>query len=142
MKNYKSVTRTNYFKVTDMKKFNKIIQHAISEQPINIWTNDDGTIAFDTEGRILGLNKSYYNGNVPSNYDNSYFDMYKELKQVIPEDDCIMIFHTGFEPKIKVNSNLHLITINSVKFINMLDKGIDLAQLTLDNYKYEPKMVY
>lgn len=95
MANYMAVSRTNYFRVTDEEKYEKLFSGLCSEDEINDFSckDEDGTVwhGFGCYGSIEYCD--------PDDDDADYsFDGFaKGLQEILPEDEAFMLFESGYE---------------------------------------------
>lgn len=124
MANYESTMRTNYFHVTNDKRFKEIF-HSITEknEDVKLFTGDDHTYGFG------------------SYHDVDMNDVF-ELQEIIPEGDCIIVMEAGHESLRYVDGIGYVITKDKVETLSIMELVKQKAQELLKNPDYETQIDY
>ena len=151
MADYYGKTRTNYFSVTDVEKFKKIIASCRAQDTIEVFDEkqEDGSIkyGFYCDGSIHGLpdtdepceNEDEYDD---EDCDYNYDAFCKALQEILPDDDAIFITEIGYEKMRYLVGECTTITQNDFKVITLKNEARDLARKMLNNPDYTTKMEY
>jgi len=150
MSHYTVRTRTNYFSVTDEKKFRAIISSCDATDEIEIFDERqaDGSIkyGFLCAGRINGLpdteNATDEDGEPNDDIDCNYDAFCEALQEILPENDAIFITEVGFEGMRCLVGDCSIITRDAYKVITLKNKAMETARKMLNNPEYETKMDY
>lgn len=149
-------TRTNYFKVTDEKKFEQIINSvACCEDTLEVWSKTvDGTkeYAFGTNDSIQGICECEHCEAVEKNevkYDAdlceglySYDKMCELLQSVVHPEDAIIIVETAHEKLRYVGASSTVITSKEIKYIDLWQESMEAVKNMLDKKEYTPVYTY
>lgn len=140
MANYYATIRTNYFGVTDEAKFREIINSCNAEDSIHIFEADDGTgkFGFGCNGSIYGIPPSEDEDDDENNLDV----FYDALQSLLIESDAIIITEVGFEKLRYLIGTCTIITRDQIRFIDVRDKAIELAQSMLNDSSFSTRMDY
>lgn len=111
MANNYIVTKTNYFKVTDEKKFRNLMQKVYAVI-INDGA-DPSKRAFGTYSSIDGFTKD------GDWYENGYDDFCKELGALLPDGEVCIIMEIGHCKLREVYADYTIITNKEIYHINM-----------------------
>ena len=124
MANYEATMRTNYFHVTNDKRFKEIFEH-ISEKnnDVKLFTGDDRTYGFG----------SYYEVDM---------DDVMELQEIIPEGECIIVMEAGHECLRYVDGIGYVITKDKIETLSIMSLVQQKAQELLNNPDYETQIDY
>jgi hypothetical protein len=142
MANYNAVIRTNYFSVTDEKKYREIINSCSVEEEIHVFEeiSSDGKklFGFGCFGSIFGM--SAIDGDDDCEADNSVF--YAELQSVLAEGDAIIIVEVGYEKLRYLIGTGTVITQSDIQLVSLDGSAVNLARSLLNNPDYTPRMYY
>ena len=145
MANYISSTKTNDFRVTDLDKFNELMNRCSSEDELEVWktTQEDGSIkvGFGVYGTFDGLMNNGLNEDDDDyeEYDPDVaHDLFvAELQKLIAPDDACIIINTGWEKLRYVGGNALVITNKETYNINLHRQAIHKAGELLGNPNYD-----
>lgn len=127
MANYMSTSRTNYFKVTDEKRYEELFNNLCAEDTIHDFTKEkDGVLyhGFGTYGSIEYIVED-------EEYDFDEFLM--ELQKILPEDETFMYFESGYEKLRYVTGFSVVVTRKEIVSENINNWAIRKAKELLGN---------
>ena len=113
MANYMSTTRTNYFKVTDEEKYEKLFSMLCSEDNIRDFTEkrEDGIYhGFGAYGDI-----SCYNEELDEFTD----EFYDGLKDILPDGEAFIMISSGYEKLRYVSGFATIVTNDGIEVISL-----------------------
>lgn len=151
MANYKSVTRTNYFSVTDSNKLKEIVSHIQwCDGALEFFNEEKGRWGFWGYGSIRGLN--FMDTECNNDGDCEEIDteddewepdvVYEALQKVIAPGDAIIITEIGYENLCYLNAYSIIITCNSIEVEELRTHAILKACEMLNNPKYDTQMEF
>lgn len=122
--------RSNYFKVTNRKAFEELMDTVKSDDEIQIWEHPDdpNQIAFGSYSDINGLKDE--NGNL---IDDSYDRVLAKIQKLLPKDEACIIFVVGHCKLRNVHADAIIITSNKIDSIMLDNLAIQCAQKMLNN---------
>lgn len=91
MANYMSTSRTNYFRVTDEKRYQELFNNLCSEDNIHDFTEEKDGILYHGFGAYSSV--EYMDEDEEYNFDA----FLAELQKILPEDEAFIYFESGFE---------------------------------------------
>ena len=122
MANYMSVSRTNYFRVTDEEKYQVLFSNLCSESDIEDFTEErDGVLyhGFGTYGSVEYLDED----------ENYNFDLFlNELQKILPDNEAFMYFESGYEKLRYVIGYAVVVTSKEIAYENIGDWAISKAK--------------
>ena len=122
MANYNAVSRTNYFRVTDEEKYEKLFNSLISEDDIEDFTEVKDGITYHGFGSYSSID--YLDEN-----EEYHFDLFlTELQKILPEDEAFMYFEVGYEKLRYLVGYTYVVTRNEIKGMNIDDWAKDTAK--------------
>lgn len=127
MANYNSVGRTNYFRVTDEKRWNELFENISANY--GKWdyseTTNDGHIlhCFACEG---GLDYRE-----PNSYDSELDYFISELQKILPDNDAMIYTESGHEKHRYVIGYSLVITSKSIDWLQLPELAMDVARTHL-----------
>jgi len=138
MADYYAFIRTNYFGVTDKTKFMNVIASCRAEDNIKIFEhpNDPCKFAFGCYGNIYGI------PDCEDDFENDIYEFYSELRDILIENDAIIITEIGYEKMRYLTGICTVITKQDIQFVNLCDKGVELAGNMLQNPDFVTQMEY
>lgn len=154
MANYYGTTRTNYFRVTDEKRFRRIVEKTVLDDgKLLVFEREkDGQkyFGFGFDSAIQGLRpiwdlseKSKETDEIgPGDYEPSYDLFEYELRQILHPDDAIIITEVGSENLRYLVAYSIIITKNGSEHVCLEDSAIEKAQELLKNPDWRTKMDY
>lgn len=143
MANYYGKTRTNYFHVTDTKKFMDIMSkccNAEREHPTVITEDDQPldqgpNVGFYTDGTIVG-----YFDETDTQPDIRAF--IQDMQEVLAPDDACILTEIGFEKMRYLFANSLVITKKETARIDLNEASKELAGKLLGNPKWDSRFDY
>ena len=124
MANYKSVGRTNYFRVTDEKRWEELFKYICTNDGKCDYSKkaDDGTIlhCFACEGGLDYIE--------PDSYDSELDYFIEELQKILPDDEA-MIYTEGGHKKHRYVTGLSLVvTSTTIDWLLLPDLALGVAR--------------
>lgn len=137
MANYYGKTRTNYFHVTDEKKFFEIMSKMhLDEDELQVWGKDDGN-----GGTLHGFG-GY--GTLCFYDDDNYAmdDFIDDLSEILPENEACIILEIGNEKLRYFEGIASIITRSGFESIDLNDWAVSTAQVMLGDSNYRTSIAY
>lgn len=137
MANYMSTSRTNYFRVTDEKRYEELFNNLCAEDTIHDFTEvKDGVLyhGFGTYGSV-----SYDGENEDEEYDFDAFLL--KLQEILPEDEAFIYFESGYEKLRYVTGLSIVVTKKEIAYETLENWSIKKAKELLGN-DFETKIDY
>lgn len=150
MANYYGMTRSNYFRVTDPERLEKIIAATcMDEDSLELWTreSENGPLyAFGGYGSIYGLKPSFNHetddGSEDDNNDPDFDIFEAELQRIVAPNDAIIITEIGYEKLRYLTAYSIIITAKDSDCAELRDDSIRIAQKLLGNRDWITQMEY
>lgn len=145
MANYTCAQRTNYFKVTDEKKYAELMSKVRgNEDSIHLLdkTTEDGTLlhAFCCDSSM-----SYY----PDNEDGTEADdpaeweeFSEELSKLLPEGEAVIVLEVGKEKLRYLSGYAEIITKNGTGSVDLTRAAFEKARKLLGNDTWSTRIEY
>lgn len=127
MANYECTVRTNYFRVTDEKRYEELLNGLCAEDNIHDFTKvKDGVLyhGFGSYGSI-----DYIDKNEEYNFD----EFLEELLKILPEDEAFMYFESGHEKLRYIVGSVIIATKNKIVYENLENLAMNKAKEMLGN---------
>lgn len=135
MANYYATVRTNYFRVINEEKYQKIFSKLSGEDTIHDFTKEENGViyhGFGSYGCVEYLNED-------EDYD---FDAFlKEIQDLLPNNEAFMYFEIGYEKLRYVNGTCYLVTRREIKSMS-LDSWAANEAKNLIGDSYTTQMTY
>lgn len=139
MANYCCSARTNYFRVTDEKRYLELF---------GTLTSDEGEVfAFDEKSEngtpthafgAYGVIYCYHDGNGEDDFN--WF--ISELQKILPDDEAFIFFEAGHEKLNYVSGYATIVTRSNIENISLEGEAIEVAKKLLRNETFETKTSY
>ena len=124
MADYEATTRSNYFHVTDEKKFHQIFEQIKKKNfGIELFTGSDHTLG-------LGC------------YSDDDMDDIFELQDLIPDDDCIIVMASGHENLRYVGGIGYVITKERIESLSIMSWVQQKAKELMQDPDYTTQIDY
>ena len=137
MANYNETARTNYFRVTDEKRYQELFSKLIAEDEIYDWTKTDenGIIwhAFGSYGCIE------YEVD-EDNWNRSEF--FKELQKILPDGEAFIFMASGYEKLRYVTGYSIIVTNKEIQNIDIVHDALNKARAMLHNANWNTQTEY
>lgn len=142
-----TVTRTNYFKVTDISRFRDIMSKTHCDLELEVWEKEDGRVGFGGYGSIIGFMKEINDPDDPDtleyeSYDDSYDDFAKALQNVIAEGDACIIMEVGNCKLRSVYGDATIIAKDGIQYMNFREMAIGNARKILRDDGWDTETDY
>lgn len=138
-------SRTNYFHVTDIDGFKKLMSRvgtSESEIEINESTDEHGkpTVSFNAYGSIEGIS---LNENIDDEDKTYEFDPFvDELQKFLPDDDVCILFEISNEKLRYVTGYATIISKTDCKTISLTQTAKELARTMLNDKNWDTECEY
>ena len=158
MANYCYSVRTNYFRVKDETGFLELMNHVQgNEDTIDVFEKDvygETYFGFGCYGGISGVDEDYYlqaHGIDPENdadydeddFEDSRYDLFvSRLREIVAEDDAIIIQESGNENLRYLIGSAHIITKSCEKYLSINEVAKREAAQLLGNPNWTTSMEY
>ena len=141
MATYVSTARTNYFKVTDEKKYQGIYRKLFSEDNIHDFTE------FDKEGnRLHGFGAygpiSYNRSEENPDDDDDIWGFAEDLQKILPDGEAFIYMESGWENLRYITGYTLVATKDQIKASEMNTWAIDTARELLGDQNFKTKLNY
>ena len=141
MATYGGITRTNYFRVIDPKKLEKIISMVdVDWNELKSWTHEAEGITYYAFGgycTIYGMQtEEFAEGLSYADYDA----FCKALQEVVYPGDAIIITEVGNENLRYLKAFSTVITHDHVEIVWLQDEALACARRLLGQLDYSPQM--
>ena len=143
MANYCSTSRTNYFRVTDEKKYAELFANLVGDEDgVEDFTETKDGITFHGFGSYGSIDYC-----VPPSDDDDYpeydFDKFlSELQTILPDDEAFIYTESGYEKLRYITGFSIVVTKDKIESIDIVSGAIDLARKMLKNDKFQTQMQY
>lgn len=147
MANYESVTRTNYFRVTDEKRYeelyNRLRGYADQIYPFDKKT-EDGTIlhGFGSYGEIEYYPPELENEEDCDSTDLDIHNFYRELQKILPDNEVFILEQIGDENLRYLTAYAHLVTNKEIRQIVLHEEIKNMAKELTGNKDYTLNIEY
>ena len=131
MAQYQGIYRTNYFAVTDVEKFEAILNSLSSEGVIEHYEHDTekGKYMFFCDYNLIGYEDD--------DSDEGPFDaMLVKLQTIIPDNEALILTEIGNEKMRYFHAVATIITSQEIQQVNLADCALDKAKEMLGNLDY------
>lgn len=141
MANTNTVTRTNYFRVTDEEKYQELFKELISEDTIHDFTETaNGTVLHG-----FGSYTSIFYCPSGENADENWYSLdgfIEQLQKILPEGEAVIIKEISWEKLRFVDGGYHVITSNECRYIYMNDAALATARELLADETWTTQIYY
>lgn len=142
MANYECVIRTNYFHVKDPERFRTLLD-VVSAGNLEFWEKKDENgfpvFAFGSYGTVYGI-PHLMNGWKYRADEESYDEFLYQLKDLIAEDEAVVIMEAGHEKLRYVSSNATIVTGKTIECVDLERAALKLVREILDAPDYATEM--
>ena len=141
MANTNTITRTNYFRVTDEEKYQKLFEQLSSEDTIHDFTETvNGTV-------LHGFGSYTFIFYYPSDEyvdENGYSldGFLEQLQKILPEGDAVIIKEISWEKLRFVDGGYYVITSNEYRYVSMDDAALAAAREMLSDETWTTQIDY
>lgn len=130
MANNYTVTKTNYFEVTDEEKFRNLMQKVCAGEDKVVILNDGAEPSKRAFGAYDSINGFTKDGDW---YETGYDDFCKELGTLLPDGEACVIMEVGHCKLRDVFANCTIITNKEVHIMDMEQDAEEMAGKMLKN---------
>ena len=131
MANYEAVSRTNYFRVTDEEKYQKLFSNLVANDDIYDFTETkDGATyhgfgSYSSISYRLKLSEPTEDGN---EYDYDFDKFLYGIQDILPDDEAFIYFEVGNEKLRYVNAYAFLVTKEKIDSVDLDMAAKELVQ--------------
>ena len=144
MANYECVIRTNYFRVKDEERFRALVD-VVSAGNLEFWENKDENafpvFAFGSFGAVSGIPHLGEGGEYEAD-EESYDEFLYQLKDLVAEDEAVIIMEAGHEKLNYASGNATVVTCRTVEYVDLEKTALKLCRKLLHDPDYDPAMCY
>lgn len=144
MANYECVIRTNYFHLKDRDRF-RALMDVVSAGNLEFWEKKDENgspeFAFGCFGPVYGIPHHVEGGEYEAD-EESYDEFLYQLKDLVADDEAVIIMEAGHEKLQYVSGNATIVTSGAVEYVDLERAALQLAKQLLDAPDYDPAMCY
>lgn len=142
MANYTAVCRTNYFRVTDEKKFERLLSclSGTEDRIYNFTKIMDGAVyhALGTYGPI-----TYQDSLDKDEYAEDDFDYFLyQIQKILPDNEALIYMESGYEKLRYVTGVCIVVTKNDIRSVNLQDEAIKMARNMLKDDSFTTSTSY
>lgn len=132
MANYMSTARTNYFRVTNEKRYEELFNSLYSADDIQDFTKEKNGVLYHGFGAYCSI--EYMNEEEEYDFD----EFLKELQKILPEDEAFIYFESGYEKLRYVTGYSVVVTSKEIVSENISNWAIKKAKELLgDDFETE-----
>lgn len=139
MANYVSAQRSNYFRVTDNKAFENLMQHLSGEDELQLWAKEFNGVthyAFGTYGTLSYYPHGFDEDSEPADWD----EFEKELSKLLPDGEAVVIQEVGHENLRSLTGFASIITNRGIRGIDLTREAIRIAEELVGNPDYSTQL--
>lgn len=114
MANYLAVSRTNYFRVTDEKRYQDLFEHLVAGSEIEDFTRTRDGILYHGFGAYSSID---WQQKEDSDCDFDYF--LRELQKILPHDEAFIYKEVGHEKLRDLGGYAFVVTSKEIKDISL-----------------------
>ena len=136
MANYMATARTNYFRVTDEEKWQKLFEELSSEDNIEDFTKEKNGVTYHGFGAYSSID---YLDPKTEEYDFNLF--LEKLQKILPEDEAFVYFESGYEKLRYVTGCVVVCTKKTIESMSLLEWATKEVKYLLGS-DFETEMEY
>lgn len=141
MANTNTITRTNYFRVTDEKKYQELFETLSAEDEIYDFTKTCNETILHGFGSYSDIN--YYPSDEYIDENGYPLDGFtKELQKLLPEGEAAIIKDISWEKLRFVFGGAYVITSKEIRYISLDDTVLDAARDMLSDETWTTQIDY
>ena len=143
MANYYGATRTNYFSVTDLEAFKRLISECMTTDGLSLtFMSEEDKVGFYVESSLFGIPLESETDDQEDGSDEdcqgASLDLFHEkLQALVAPGDAIIITEVGREKMRYLVGDVTVITRSEVRYMNLRDSAIAMAQDMLGNPSFK-----
>lgn len=140
MANYISQCRTNYFRVTDEEKYQKIFSRLIgNETEIEDFTEEkDGDILHG----FGSLSTVYYKTDESEEPDGNLEAFLQELQLILPHGEAFIFIECGHQKLNYISGHVSVVTKDNIRHLTLDNLALVLAREMLNDPEFTTRMEY
>ena len=148
MANYYGATRTNYFSVTDLEAFKRLISECMTTDGLSLtFMSEEDKVGFYVESSLFGIPLESETDDQEDGSDEdcqgASLDLFHEkLQALVAPGDAIIITEVGREKMRYLVGDVTVITRSEVRYMNLRDSAIAMAQDMLGNPSFKTENEY
>ena len=117
MADYIATARTNYFRVTDEQKYQKLFKGLVSDNQLFDFTKEENGIVFHAFGSYGWI--SYETGQDDGESNDGFDFFLEELQQILPDDEAFVYQEIGHEKLRYVTGGAVVVTSKVIKQLGL-----------------------
>lgn len=137
MANYMATTRTNYFRVTNEKKYEELFETLVSEDEIHDFTkiDEDGVIwhGFGSYSEIVCFDE---------NEDYNIDMFFERLQEILPDNEAFILMESGYEKLRYITGFATVVTNSDIRCVDLHRAALDIAREMIGDPEWDTKMDY
>lgn len=143
MANYYGATRTNYCNVTDLEAFKRLLNDCMTTDGLGLtFISNEDKVGFYVESSLIGIPLAPETDNQGDDSDEdcqgASLDLFHEkLQTLVAPGDAIIITEVGREKMRYLVGDVTVITRNEIRYMNLRDSAIAMAQDMLGNPSFK-----
>lgn len=143
MANYYGATRTNYFSVTDLEAFKHLISECMTTDGLSLtFMSEEDKVGFYVESSLFGIPMEPETDDQEDGFAEdcrgASLDLFHEkLQALVAPGDAIIITEVGREKMRYLVGDVTVITRSEVRYMNLRDSAIAMAQDMLGNPSFK-----
>lgn len=121
-----TITRTNYFRVTDKEAFRDLVSTLRTDKHPAVFMEREGCVGFYADSAVRGIE---YEEAIP---ESDYWDLIKEnmvarIQELLYPGEACIITDISHDKFMSINATSLIITERDSKHINLLAHAVDTA---------------
>lgn len=146
MSDYYAYTRTNYFRVTDEKRYAELYSRLVGEsggyvQDFSEVKNGIQYHGFGAEDGISAIPMDI-DPDVDEDFDYDFDGFLRELQKILPDDEAFIFTEVGHEKLCYLVGYSIVVTNSDIKTVDIERGAIEMACQMLNNDEFRTKMNY
>lgn len=117
MANYTTSARTNYFRVTDEKKYIELFNRLVADDSIEDFTRESSGILYHGFGSYSTID---YLVETDSKDDICFDNFLEELQKILPDDEAFIYVESGNEKLRVINGFAYVVTSSKIEFVDLI----------------------
>ena len=137
MANYEETSRTNYFRVTDEKRYQELFKNLTPNDEIyDLTKTDENGVVWHAFGSFTCIDYEYEK----NKYDRDIF--FVEMQEILPDDEALIFMSSGYEKLRYVTGLSVIVTNNDIRYVDIISNAIVKARAMLNNPGWTTEVDY
>ena len=144
MANYYCASRTNYFRVTDEKRYKELMSHLCAEDLHDFTETRDGVTyhGFGSYGSIYYSADDDNENEFPCDQENDMDYFFDELAKILPENEAFILLEGGHEKLRYVSGWALVVTRKGHRYISLENAAMAAARELLNDPEFTTQCSY